>query len=375
MPSQNSVICSQHFTTEDFEPQADHRKRRDLKRSATPSLFDFPPHLLPKKPKPRKPPKERSSEPSTSKSEENQSNKNDLPVNDSTFKVVQFDHNYSFRDAKENRSDEVELPEDDSTLKVVELDHNYSFPDAKELKKRLQESEERIKDLQKKLLTEKKKSFKHRKQALKHKKKKQDLHQALRRMKSEGFLDSQGTEHLQTLMTPSLLQIFRRINSNKESPTTSEFPAELRVFATTLQFYSTKAYKYVRKTFCKALPHVATIRRWLSNIDGSPGFSEPAFTLLKKKQEEEEALRKKKIYVTVMLDEMSLKKQVEYNSKASSFQGYINLGTETEIGSRNSKPATDALVIMAVGVNCHFKIPLGYFFIAGNFVIIKVKRD
>jgi len=82
------------------------------------------------------------------------------------------------------------------------------------------------------------------KQAFKHKKKKLDLCQALRRMKSEGFLDSQGTEHLQTLMTPSLLQIFCRINSSKESPTTSEFPAELRVFATTLQFYSTKAYEY-----------------------------------------------------------------------------------------------------------------------------------
>ena len=65
---------------------------------------------------------------------------------------------------------------------------------------------------------------------------------------------------------------------------------------------------------------------------------------------------------------------MEYNSKALSFQGYVNLGTETEIGSKNSKPATDALVIMAVGVNCHFKIPLGYFFIAGNVVIIKVTR-
>ncbi len=129
------MICSQHFTTLDFEPQADHRKRRDLKRSATPSLFDFPPHLLPKKPKPRKPPKERSSEPSTNKSAEKQSDKDELPEDNSTLKVVLLDHNYSFPDAKENRSDEDELTEDDSTLKVVNIDHNYSFPDAKELKK------------------------------------------------------------------------------------------------------------------------------------------------------------------------------------------------------------------------------------------------
>jgi len=153
------LICFDFKISTINEPQADHRKRRDLKKSATPSLFDFPPHLLPKKPKPRKPPKERSSEPSTSKSAEKQSDEDELPEDNSTLKVVLLDHNYFFPDAKENRSDEDELTdltEDDSTSKVVNIDHNYSFPDAKELKKQLQESEERIVDLQKKLLTEKK---------------------------------------------------------------------------------------------------------------------------------------------------------------------------------------------------------------------------
>ena len=43
-----------------------------------------------------------------------------------------------------------------------------------------------------------------------------------------------------------------------------------------------KAYEFVRKTFLKALPHVATVRKWFSRIGGGPGFSEEALELLQK---------------------------------------------------------------------------------------------
>ena len=43
-----------------------------------------------------------------------------------------------------------------------------------------------------------------------------------------------------------------------------------------------KAYEFVRKTFLKALPHVARVRKWFSRIGGGPGFSEEALELLQK---------------------------------------------------------------------------------------------
>jgi len=51
----------------------------------------------------------------------------------------------------------------------------------------------------------------------------------------------------------------------------------LKSFALTLQFYSTKAYNFVRNTFDKALPHQRYIRQWYSKIPAEPGFTEPSF--------------------------------------------------------------------------------------------------
>lgn len=40
----------------------------------------------------------------------------------------------------------------------------------------------------------------------------------------------------------------------------------LRTFATTLNFYSAKAYEYVRQKFNNALPHPRSIRRWYQSV-------------------------------------------------------------------------------------------------------------
>ena len=148
----------------------------------------------------------------------------------------------------------------------------------------------------------------------------------LQTLKAEGLLDSTGADHLQSLMTPTLVEIFKRLQSSQNKATTTEkYPPEIRVFASTLQFYSTKAYEFVRKTFQKALPHIATIRKWFSNVDGSPGFLSPAFELLQQKVSEGKE-KNKPVLVALMLDEMSFKRQIEYDSASSSFiEGELSL--------------------------------------------------
>jgi hypothetical protein len=71
----------------------------------------------------------------------------------------------------------------------------------------------------------------------------------------------------------------------------------------------------------------------------------------------------KPVFLALMLDEMSLRKQIEYDSKTSSFNGYVDIAEG--VTEEDPKPATEALVIMVVGINWHLKIPIGYFFIAG----------
>ncbi len=103
------------------------------------------------------------------------------------------------------------------------------------------------------------------------KKKSANLKSALQNLKQHEILQSTGMDHLQGLLTPTLKQIFRRVERQKERPSTAQYAPEIRVFASTLQFYSTKAYEFVRNTFSKALPDVTTVRNWFSNIDGTPG--------------------------------------------------------------------------------------------------------
>ena len=132
--------------------------------------------------------------------------------------------------------------------------------------------------------------------------------------------------HLQSLATPALQLLFKQLvfKSSKNSPP-RQYPPEIRSFATTLQFYSLKGYEYVRKTFLKGLPHVSTIRKWYSNLDCAPGFSDQAFKALET-QVENFSQKGKQLIVSLSIDDMSLKKLVNYNSKEKGYVGFVDVG-------------------------------------------------
>ena len=68
------------------------------------------------------------------------------------------------------------------------------------------------------------------------------------------------------------------------------------------------------------------------------------------------------VVCSLMLDEMSIRKHVEWDGKR--YRGFADLGTG--INDDDSVPeATDALVFMAVSVNSSWKVPCGYFLVAG----------
>jgi hypothetical protein len=112
MPNKNTVLCSKHFQPEDFEASAEHRQRRDLKRTAVPSIFDLPEHLQPKKVKLRKPPIGRVV---------------DAQVEDATEVVP---------DVHADVAAEVK-PSSIPVIDTVSLEHDYCLEDAKVLKTKL----------------------------------------------------------------------------------------------------------------------------------------------------------------------------------------------------------------------------------------------
>lgn len=137
---------------------------------------------------------------------------------------------------------------------------------------------------------------------------------------------------------------------------------QLRQFALTLHFFSPSAYEYVRNTFSKALPHVSTIRKWYSTVDGLPGFTSESFNAISIKVKEMK--NGKQLYGCMIIDEMSIKEHIHWTG--TRHQGFVDYGLGRVYGQSDNLPyAKDALVIIVVGMNTYWKIPVAYYLIAG----------
>lgn len=142
-----------------------------------------------------------------------------------------------------------------------------------------------------------------------------------------------------------------------------KYTTNVRIFCFTLHFYSPKAYEYMRTTFSLNLPHIRTIRDWYSVIDGSPGFTESAFSALKQKSNDSIA-GGKPLIVSLIHDDMAIRKHSQWNAAEQKVLGHITAGKpgEYEVCSPLAKESS---VLMVSGIGTEFKMPIGYFLIKG----------
>jgi len=80
--------------------------------------------------------------------------------------------------------------------------------------------------------------------------------------------------------TPNPLVDLLSVNVLKGA-TSEKYEPELRAFALSLAFFSPRAYELVRATFKNCLPHLCTISRCYTSIDGRPGFTKESLLALK----------------------------------------------------------------------------------------------
>ena len=233
-------------------------------------------------------------------------------------------------------------------------DHgNYCVKSPRKLNHELQKKQKEIEKLRKRLKVAKQKS---RRLAAKTK----SLKAVVKELRKRNFISENCEEQLKQSLSGVQLALMKRILSGKNRRG-CKYPAQLQSFALTLQFYSAKAYEFVRKAFNLALPHQAQIRRWYGKIPAQPGFTKPAFDAIKAKVETA-AVEGNRVVIALMLDEMSIRKQVTWNG--TNYSGYVDLGNGAELDD-TAPLAKDALVLMAVCVNGHWKVPCGYFFVDG----------
>lgn len=110
--------------------------------------------------------------------------------------------------------------------------------------------------------------------------------------------------------------------------------------------------------FDTALPHPRTLTKWYANLNGRPEFTQEALNALKIIKESD---KEKKLLV--VLEEMKIKESSEWHPLSQRHFGHVDFGFD--IGTDNSTNATDALVLLLVGINTVWKLFIEYFLIKG----------
>lgn len=231
------------------------------------------------------------------------------------------------------------------------VDHSYCVTSPGKLKRKLEDMESRAESYKKKLKVEQRKNSRLTAKVL-------TLTDMVKDLKSKNLISDSCAEMLEKSFSGVPSQLIQRL-LNKRGTTETFHPA-LKAFAMTLQFYSTRAYNFVRETFGLGLPHTSTIRRWYRSMDGSAGFNKHVLMSLEKKAVESRE-QGCEVLCALMLDEMSIKKHVEWDGKKVT--GFVDIGNG--ITDDSAPPATEALVFMLVAVNGSWKVPVGFFFIHG----------
>lgn len=143
--------------------------------------------------------------------------------------------------------------------------------------------------------------------------------------------------------------IMNLANKNKSKAVSRKYSVDLRKFALTLNFYSPKAYEFVRNEFNCVLPHSRTLGKWYSHIDAEPGFMQESLALLTLKND-------KPIYCALMV-KVAIRQRVEWDG--FKYHGYVNIGRTVETDTMEI--ASECFVFMVVCINESWKLPIGYF--------------
>lgn len=124
-----------------------------------------------------------------------------------------------------------------------------------------------------------------------------------------------------------------------------------------LRMKSPKAYRHLRDNDILPLPHPSTLRKLLSSSDCGFGFNELALENIKRVLKDlDPHLR----YGTLMWDEMSIRKDLTWDSKMLRWNGVVNFGSDIKAAAQ--KGLTDhVLCLVYVPFRQPWVQPIGWF--------------
>lgn len=110
------------------------------------------------------------------------------------------------------------------------------------------------------------------------------------------------------------------------------------------------------------MPHTSTIRKWYANasVGNTSGITEEAMNHLSNIANEMKS-KGKQLLLSLVWDEMSHRKHIQWSDSQKKFLGFADTGKKTEAEER--PVAKQALVFMVNGLNYSFSLPCAYYFI------------
>ena len=123
-------------------------------------------------------------------------------------------------------------------------------------------------------------------------------------------------------------------------------------------FYIIAKLNYVIPYYFRSklsLPHPTSVRNWTSSTDAEPGFLTDVFTELRKLPLDDRDCN-------LVLDSMSIRKQIIWDVKNNKYVGFCDYGNELRLEGSEAT-ASEVLVFMLVALKGKWKWPIGYFFV------------
>lgn len=136
-------------------------------------------------------------------------------------------------------------------------------------------------------------------------------------------------------------------------------------FALGLFYHSPAAYRFMRSYLC--LPTIRSLRRWLQALNVSCGINDNVLNILKLKFQ---SASPKERLISIILDEMSIKKMISYNSQNDTFMGFEDFGKDFNLNTL--KFGTQVLVLMVKSLTLPWKQVIGFYVsnssVSGNYL-------
>lgn len=183
------------------------------------------------------------------------------------------------------------------------------------------------------------------------------IHKLKNKVILKELINNDSVQELMKNLTPTFALLLQaQIKNFSRKSKGRRWTSEEKIIALRLYKRSPTCYRLMRRLFC--LPAQSTLKTLLGQFDMNAGVNKNIFNILTKFVKRQKSSDNE--YV-LLFDEMSIKKNLNYNKKKDNIEGFQDHGLQ----GRSPELASNALVFMVTGLRKKVKQPLTFYLSSG----------